>query len=79
MFPAVFLALPLLFPVTEGTNTTRFDIAASAPMITYRPSESFSPPPVPALRYAHESGDVSLSLSPGSPCMGACLKLEGTF
>jgi hypothetical protein len=79
MFPAVFLALPLLFPVTADTKATRFDMAASAPMITYRPPESFSPPPVPALRYEHESGDVSLTLSPGSPCMGACLKLEGTF
>lgn len=79
MFPAVLLALPLLLPVSNGSNTAHFDLNASGPMVTALPRESFSTPPVPALHYAHDSGDVSLSLSPGSPCMGACLKLEGTF
>lgn len=33
----------------------------------------------PLLRYTHEDTDVALSISPGSPCTGACLKLAGSF
>ncbi len=31
------------------------------------------------LHYARPAGDVSVSLSPGSPCTGACLKVAGSF
>ncbi|HVY25159.1 MAG TPA: hypothetical protein VHB79_01355 [Polyangiaceae bacterium] len=80
MFPAVFLALPLLFPVSNGPNTAHIDLTASAQTTAFQPRESFTAPVVPALvHYEHESGDVSLSLSPGGPCTGACVKLAGTF
>lgn len=31
------------------------------------------------LHYAREDGDVTLSLAPGGPCTGACLKVAGSF
>ncbi len=31
------------------------------------------------LHYSHEDTQVSLTVSPGAPCTGACLKLRGTF
>lgn len=33
----------------------------------------------PLIRYSDETTDVTLSISPGSPCTGACLKLAGSF
>ncbi len=33
----------------------------------------------PLIRYTDEATDVTLSISPGSPCTGACLKLAGSF
>lgn len=33
----------------------------------------------PLIRYTDETTDVTLSISPGSPCTGACLKLAGSF
>jgi hypothetical protein len=80
MFPAAFLALPLLFPVSDGPNTARLDLTASAETTAFRPRDVFSAPGMPPLvHYEHENGDVSLSLSPGGPCTGACVKLVGTF
>jgi hypothetical protein len=80
MFPAVFLALPLLFPVTNVPNTAHLDMAASAQTNVFQAHEAFSPPAVPPLvHYEHERGDVTLSLSPGGPCTAACVKLVGTF
>lgn len=38
---------------------------------------AYSVPPL--LRYTQGAGDVSLSLSPGSPCTAACVKLQGSF
>jgi membrane-associated phospholipid phosphatase len=31
------------------------------------------------LHYEHEDTDLALSIAPGSPCTGACLKLAGSF
>jgi hypothetical protein len=31
------------------------------------------------LRYSDEETNVSLLISPGGPCTGACLKLAGSF
>lgn len=31
------------------------------------------------LHYSHEDTNVSVSLAPGSPCTGACLKIAGSF
>ena len=36
-------------------------------------------PSWPRLHYRDADGDVSLTLSPGSPCTGACLKVAGSF
>jgi hypothetical protein len=33
----------------------------------------------PLIRYSDETTNVTLSISPGSPCTGACLKLAGSF
>ena len=33
----------------------------------------------PLIRYTDDTTDVTLSISPGSPCTGACLKLAGSF
>jgi hypothetical protein len=33
----------------------------------------------PLIRYTDEATDVTLSIIPGSPCTGACLKLAGSF
>lgn len=33
----------------------------------------------PLIRYTDETTDVTLSISPGSPCTGACLRLAGSF
>ncbi len=33
----------------------------------------------PLIRYSDEDTHVTLSISPGSPCTGACLKLAGSF
>ena len=33
----------------------------------------------PSLHYVGNDAEVSISLSPGSPCIGACLTLEGFF
>lgn len=33
----------------------------------------------PLIRYTDEATDVTLSISPGSPCTAACLKLAGSF
>ena len=36
-------------------------------------------PTWPVLHYRDAEGDLSLTLSPGSPCTGACLKVAGSF
>lgn len=36
-------------------------------------------PSWPLLHYQEADGGVSLTLSPGSPCTGACLKVAGSF
>jgi hypothetical protein len=33
----------------------------------------------PLIRYTDEATDVTLSISPGSPCTAACLKVAGSF
>ncbi|HYP88285.1 MAG TPA: hypothetical protein VEQ59_09025 [Polyangiaceae bacterium] len=50
------------------------------PQTSDAPSLMSVPYAVPALlRYSNEDTKVALSISPGSPCTGACLKLEGSF
>jgi hypothetical protein len=36
-------------------------------------------PTWPALKYRDEDSHISLTLAPGSPCTGACLKVMGSF
>lgn len=90
MFPAVFLALPLLLPITNHDVTGRVDLTVPQTLLTQPPllqasvdrRVSGQPQPkgplLPPL-YRREDGAVSLSLSPGAPCTAACIKLAGTF
>jgi hypothetical protein len=83
MFPAVFLALPLLLPVNPILDT-RVDIFSSAPTIMVAPSNVSAVPfaqsgrVIPPL-YEQADGGFALLLSPGSPCTAACLRLQGRF
>jgi hypothetical protein len=48
----------------NGEAAVRLDLPAQVP---------------PLIRYTDETTDVTLSIIPGSPCTGACLKLAGRF
>jgi hypothetical protein len=89
MFPAVFLALPLLLPITNRAMETRVDLLTPTPLLTQAPllpavdrvsviETQKNGRIIPPL-YRRDDGGLSVSLSPGSPCTAACLKLEGTF
>lgn len=88
MFPAVFLALPLLLPITNREMETRVDLLTPTPLLTQAPllpavdrasmSTQKNGRIIPPL-YRRDDGSLSVSLSPGSPCTAACVKLEGTF
>jgi hypothetical protein len=56
---------------TPSDSDVEASVAASSAAVGY------AMPPL--LRYARDAGDVSLSLSPGSPCTAACVKLQGSF
>ena len=84
MFPAVFLALPLLLPMTNPVVGPRSDVVATVPMVALTPSNvpgstpAWSGAVIPPL-YEGPDGGFSLLLSPGSPCTAACVRLRGTF
>jgi hypothetical protein len=84
MFPAVFLALPLLLPMSYPIIDTRVDFVRAVPMVTFTPADrraaffAQSGPVIPAL-YVRPDGGFSLWLLPGSPGTAACLRLQGTF
>jgi hypothetical protein len=90
MSPVVFLALPLLLPMTNQDVRGRVDLSAPQAFLMQTPRAQLtadqrtrtephkSGPAIPPL-FVGNDGAVSLSLSPGSPCTAACIKLAGTF
>lgn len=83
MFPTVFLALPLLLPMSNPVIGPRSDIVTSVPLATVAVENPLTPAPrsrpiIPPL-YTGADGGFALLLSPGSPCTAACLRLQGTF
>jgi hypothetical protein len=65
---------PLSLELSDSASITQ------EPQTSDVPSLMSVPYAVPALlRYSNEDTKVALSISPGSPCTGACLKLEGSF
>lgn len=84
MFPAVLLALPLMLPMTGSVVDTRVDVLAAAPTVTATPPDQRSAPfaqtgPLIPPLYARPDGGLLVSLSPGSPCTAACLRLQVRF
>lgn len=82
MFPDVFLALPLILPMPDTVVDTRVDIMAT-PIVVAAPLDQRAllprnGPVIPPL-YAPEDGGFSVSLSPGSPCTAACVRLQVRF
>ena len=84
MIPSAFLVLPLLLPVSEPIIERQVDIFALAPSIRSASPESGaallgrSVSVIPPL-YARQDRGLLVSLSPGSPCTAACLRLQVTF
>ena len=64
------LKLELSDPVALDTPERKVDLLKGLPLPSSVP---------PLIRYTDEATDVTLSISPGSPCTGACLKLAGSF
>jgi len=64
------LKLELRHPVTLAESPASVDLLAGLNL-------SNSVPPL--IRYTDDETDLTLSISPGSPCTGACLKLAGSF
>ena len=63
--PAMLLLMP------DATTTSVMFADTPRPLLA---------PGVPALFHiSGEGSDISVSLSPGSPCTAACLKLAGSF
>lgn len=84
MFPTVFLALPLLLPMSNPVIGPRSDIVTSVPLATFNAAENPIEPvtktgPILPPLYTGPDGGFALTLSPGSPCTAACLRLQGTF
>lgn len=85
MFPTMFLALPLLLPMSNPVIGPRSDIVTfSVPLATINTAENPLEPvakngPILPPLYTGPDGDFALMLSPGSPCTAACLRLQGTF
>jgi len=65
--------LPLEIELRRPTTTL------DAPRSVTRISLNLPDSVPPLIRYSDEATDVTLSISPGSPCTGACLKLAGSF
>jgi hypothetical protein len=88
MIPSVFLVLPLLLPVSEPARRSeserQVDFFAVAPSIRSASSALSAAPlarsgsVIPPL-YARQDRGLLVSLSPGSPCTAACLRLQVTF
>lgn len=84
MFPDVFWAVPLLLSTSHSVVDTHVDIVHAAPIVTSaasdKPSVSLLPSGslIPPL-YAPADGGFVVSLSPGSPCTAACVRLQVRF
>ena len=70
---------------TRRTTTPReLELGNAAPHEQAQPStdeaRTLTLPELPTLlRYTHEDTNVALSIIPGGPCTGACLRLAGSF
>ncbi|HYQ14240.1 MAG TPA: hypothetical protein VEQ58_00725 [Polyangiaceae bacterium] len=68
------LTTPMKLELSDAAALAQEQASSETPAL---PSVPYGMPAL--LRYSNEDTNVALSISPGSPCTGACLKVEGSF